>query len=76
MIEVAAPVMVSLLLVTVSLGFIARTVPQVEVLIAGFPLNVGLGLVVTAVTLGGMALFFQKTFEEMLVFLQGLMKVA
>jgi len=71
--KVAAPVMVSLLLVTVSLGFIARTVPQVEVLIASFPLNVGLGLVVAAVTLGAMAVFFQKTLEAMLVFLRGLM---
>ena len=70
--KVAAPVMVSLLLVTVALGFIARTVPQVEVLIAGFPLNVGVGLVVAVVTLGAMAGFFQRTFGQMLVFLRGL----
>ena len=74
--KVAAPVMVSLLLVTVALGFIARTVPQMEVLIAGFPLNVGLGLVVAAVTLGAMAVFFQRTFEQMLVVLSRLFAAA
>ena len=73
--KVAAPVMVSLLLVTVALGFIARTVPQVEVLIAGFPLNVGVGLVVAMVTLGAMALFFERTFQQMLVFLSGLVRL-
>jgi flagellar biosynthetic protein FliR len=73
--KVAAAIMVSLLLVTVSLGIIARTVPQMNVLIMGFPLKVCLGLVVTAFTLGAMGAFFGRTFERMLMHLQGLLTV-
>ena len=70
--KVAASVMASLLLVTVSLGIIARTVPQMNVLIAGFPLKVCLGLIVATVTLGSMAVFFTRTFEQMLLYLRTL----
>ena len=73
--KVAAPVMVSLLLVTVSLGIIARTVPQMNVLIIGFPLKICLGLLVAMVTLGVMAAFFHGTFEQMLWHLRGFVTV-
>jgi len=72
--KLAAPVLVSLLLVTVSLGIVARTVPQMNVLIVGFPLKVCLGLVVSVVTLGAMALLLQGTFQWMLASLGGLLK--
>ena len=43
-IKVAAPGVAVLFLVTVALGFLARTVPQMNVLIVGFPLRIGVGL--------------------------------
>jgi flagellar biosynthetic protein FliR len=44
-IQLAAPVMAILILVQFALGVVARMVPQVNVLMSGFPLTIGLGLV-------------------------------
>jgi flagellar biosynthetic protein FliR len=49
--KIAAPVMVALFLSNLCLGIVARTVPQVNVLMVGFPLNIGLGLILFGVTL-------------------------
>jgi flagellar biosynthetic protein FliR len=50
-IKLAAPVMVTLFLVTVSLGVIARTVPQMNIFIVGLPLKIGIGFLVLAAAL-------------------------
>jgi flagellar biosynthetic protein FliR len=44
-VRIAAPVMVALLLSNATLGLLARTVPQLNVFVVGFPLNIGVGLV-------------------------------
>jgi|YelNatPaOPRAMG01_1025707.scaffolds.fasta_scaffold18789_6 flagellar biosynthetic protein FliR len=43
-IKIAAPVIATVLFVNVGLGLIARTVPQINVFIVGFPLQVFMGL--------------------------------
>jgi flagellar biosynthetic protein FliR len=43
-IKVAAPVMAAIFLTEVALGIAARTVPQMNVFIVGFPLKIGVGL--------------------------------
>lgn len=50
-IQIAAPVIASLLFTSVALGMIARTVPQMNVFIVGFPLQIGLGLFMIGLTL-------------------------
>ena len=62
MVKLAAPTFVALFLVTVALGIIARTVPQIHVLIIGFPLKVLLGLVVTSLALAGAASLLRDSF--------------
>jgi len=62
MIKLAAPTFAALFLVTVALGIIARTVPQIHVLLIGFPLKVCVGLIVTALALGGAALLLADSF--------------
>lgn len=62
MIRLAAPTFAALFLVTVVLGIIARTVPQIHVLIIGFPLKVCLGLIVTSLALTGAASLLGETF--------------
>ena len=42
--KIAAPVMSALFLTEVALGIIARTVPQMNIFIVGFPLKIGVGL--------------------------------
>jgi flagellar biosynthetic protein FliR len=62
MIKLAAPTFVALFLVTIALGIIARTVPQINVMIMGFPLQVLLGLTITALALGGAATLLDQSF--------------
>jgi flagellar biosynthesis protein FliR len=50
-VRVAAPVLVALLLTNGALGVLARTIPQLNVFVVGFPLNVGVGLVVMGAAL-------------------------
>jgi flagellar biosynthetic protein FliR len=50
-VRVAAPVLIAMLLTNGALGVLARTVPQLNVFVVGFPLNVGVGLVVLGASL-------------------------
>jgi flagellar biosynthetic protein FliR len=50
-VRIAAPVMIALLLSNAALGLLARTVPQLNVFVVGFPLNVGVGLVMLGASL-------------------------
>ncbi len=62
-IRAAAPAMVALLLATVLLGLISRTIPQINVMVVGFGVNSLLTLIVLAISLGSMVLVFQNSFE-------------
>lgn len=49
--QIAAPVAIALFLVNVTLGLMARVAPQMNVFIVGFPLQIGVGLVMIIVTM-------------------------
>jgi flagellar biosynthetic protein FliR len=49
--RIAAPVLIALLLTNGALGVLARTIPQLNVFVVGFPVNVGVGLVVMGASL-------------------------
>ncbi len=49
--QIAAPVTVTLLLKQAAMGIIARTVPQINIFIVGFPLTIGLGMMTIAICL-------------------------
>jgi len=49
--RMAAPVIASMLLATVAMGVLARTVPQLNVLMVSFPVHIAIGLFVLAATL-------------------------
>ena len=51
--QVAAPVLATMSLVALSMGFLGRTVPQMNVFIVGFPIRVLLTLLVLALTFTG-----------------------
>ncbi|MFP4522216.1 MAG: flagellar biosynthetic protein FliR [Fibrobacterota bacterium] len=61
-VKFAAPIMVTLLMTTISLGIIARTVPQMNVFIVGLPLKIGIGLFTAFVSLPLLYIVFQKMF--------------
>jgi flagellar biosynthetic protein FliR len=62
-IQLAAPVIAALLTTSVALGLIARTVPQMNVFIVGFPVKVGLGLLVTVLSLPYFATAFRLAWQ-------------
>jgi flagellar biosynthetic protein FliR len=69
-IRAAAPAMVALLLATLVLGLISRTVPQINILAVGFNINAILTLVGLAVSLGAIAWAFPQQAADALGMLQ------
>jgi flagellar biosynthetic protein FliR len=59
-VEIAAPTLVTLFLITIALAFMARTAPEMNLFSLGFSLRVMVGLLVLAVGVG----FFVDGFEE------------
>ncbi len=58
---ISAPAVLALFLVTVAMGFVARTVPQMNILVVGFPVRVIIGLIVMMVSLPAVGYFLAKT---------------
>lgn len=69
-IRAIAPVITALLLSTVVLGLISRTLPQLNILLVGFNLNAMLTLGVLFLSLGTVAWTFQEETSEVLIRLQ------
>ncbi len=69
-VQAAAPAMTALLLATIILGLIGRTLPQINVIAVGFSINSLLTLGVMFVSVGSIAWLFQGNVEETLTFLQ------
>jgi flagellar biosynthesis protein FliR len=63
--KVAAPVMVLLLLVNAAMGVLAKLIPQLNVFIVGFPLNVAAGLFVVAASQPFTVRLLETSFSEM-----------
>jgi flagellar biosynthetic protein FliR len=59
-VKVGAPVMVSLLLTSVALGLMARTVPQMQIFIVAMPLKILLGLIFMGVSLPFCSTYLQS----------------
>jgi flagellar biosynthetic protein FliR len=64
-IKIGAPVFVTMFMVSVGLGLIARTVPQMNVFIVGFPLKIGVGLLAIIYSLPVFAAVFHALWDEM-----------
>ncbi len=73
-IKIAAPIMAILFFLSVGLGLVARTVPQMNVFIVGFPLQIGVGLLMVALAMPFFSLVLQNQISEMPAKLVGLMR--
>lgn len=51
-IKAGAPIIVSLFIIETAMGFISKTVPQMNILLVGVPLKIGVGLILFLVILG------------------------
>ena len=72
-IKVGAPAVTALLMVDIGFGLIARTVPQMNILIVGFPVKIAMGLIgfglalpLVARMLGGVFLGFGTSLQTLL----------
>ena len=63
--KIAAPVIAILLFTSLALGLIARTVPQMNIFIVGFPLKIAIGLVGIGVSLPFLAYLLRNHFQKM-----------
>ncbi|MDK2820384.1 MAG: flagellar biosynthesis protein FliR [Clostridia bacterium] len=64
-IRIATPIIAVLLISDLSLSLIARTVPQLNVFILGFPVKVGLGLLSLIVSLPLLLTVFRSIFSQL-----------
>ena len=62
----AAPVLAAILLATLIMGLISRTMPQLNILAVGFGLNAMLTFGVLALTIGGSVYIYQDQVEPAL----------
>ncbi len=65
--QIAAPVVIVLLLVSASMGVIVKTVPQLNVLVVGFPIKIGVGLI----TVGLSLVFYRQVTTAVMAGMQG-----
>jgi flagellar biosynthetic protein FliR len=61
----AAPIVAVLLVIEVGLGLLVRLVPQVNVFILGFPLKIGVGLLLLSASLAPLAPFLSTLFVRL-----------
>ena len=54
-IQVAAPMLAAMSLVALTMGFLGRTVPQLNILVIGFPVRASVSLLILALTISGAA---------------------
>ncbi len=73
-IKLAAPVMAILFFISVGLGLVARTVPQMNVFILGFPLQIAAGLIMVGLSMSFFSVMLQDYFTELSVSFRGLLQ--
>ncbi len=73
-IKIAAPVMAILFFLSVGLGLVARTVPQMNVFIVGFPLQIGVGLLMVGLSMSFFNILVQHEMNELPMKIMGFMR--
>ena len=63
-VQMAAPVITALFLTSLALGIIARTVPQMNVFVVGFPLKIGIGVMMLMISLPLFQVVLIKLFAD------------
>lgn len=64
-IKVGAPIIVVMLLTSVALGLVARTVPQMNIFIVAMPLQIVIGLIFLGFMLPYLSVFLSRIFNEL-----------
>ncbi|RXT15128.1 flagellar biosynthetic protein FliR [Ammoniphilus sp. CFH 90114] len=71
---IAAPIVVSLFLVDVALGIVARTVPQLNIFVIGIPIKLLTGFLILIVVLPGYFFTLKNLFKSLVQSMEALLK--
>jgi flagellar biosynthetic protein FliR len=63
--RIAAPAIAVIMLYNASLGIIAKTVPQINLLIVGFPIRIALGMIVVGLSMAFFHPYLSHAFDLM-----------
>ena len=64
-VKIAAPIMAILFFISVGLGLVARTVPQMNVFIVGLPLQIGVGVLMVGLSMSFFSIVVQGQIEQL-----------
>ncbi|AWI12164.1 flagellar biosynthetic protein FliR [Caldibacillus thermoamylovorans] len=73
--QMSVPVVASLFLIDVALGIVARTVPQMNIFVVGFPVKILVGIIILFIVMGTMIFSVKSLFELLLYSLRDLMSL-
>lgn len=73
-VKIAAPVMAILIFISVGLGLIARAVPQMNVFIVGFPLQIGAGILMIGLTFSFFSIIMENQISQLPFWIMSLLK--
>lgn len=73
-IKIGAPVTGALLFTQVAMGVVAKTVPQVNILVVGFPITISVGLVFLTLSMGIMVPLLARVFGDLAPLLDSVIK--
>lgn len=71
--QMSIPIVATIFLVDIALGITARTVPQLNIFVIGFPIKIAVGFLVLLVMMGVLMAVVQQLFEIMVVAMRDLM---
>jgi len=71
--QMSVPIVATLFLVDLALGITARTVPQLNIFVVGFPIKISVSFIVLIIMMGVMIAVMQKLFEFMIISMRDLM---
>ena len=66
-IRIAGPALIAVFLATLAMGFISRTMPQLNILAAGFPIRIMLSMALLIASLGSLMCLFQDSLVTVLL---------
>ncbi|KHD86515.1 flagellar type III secretion system protein FliR [Bacillus ginsengihumi] len=73
--QMSIPVVAVLFLVDVALGIVARTVPQLNLFVVGFPVKIAVSFFIMIVTMGTIFVIIQHLFESMFYIMRNVMQL-
>ncbi|SFA41744.1 flagellar biosynthetic protein FliR [Parageobacillus thermantarcticus] len=73
--QMSVPLVGCLFLVDVALGIVARTVPQLNIFVVGFPVKIAVGFILLIVTMAALFIAVRHLFDTMFLSMRELMKL-